>query len=126
MLGGFVAAFFMWVAWGIITAKKAPGLLLAVLSFVGSWVVADLVGAKSPVRVLLLEVIVALLLFRIANDREKKNTRWGAVPTSYPALARARIFSSAACARHPRRNWPDRVRGRSALGLSQCPRAIAS
>jgi len=41
--------------------------------------VADLVGAKSPVRVLLLEVIVALLLFRIANDREKKNTRWGAV-----------------------------------------------
>lgn len=72
MLGTFITAFFMWIAWEIITGRKALGLLLAVLSFIATWTVAHFVGADSPVQFLLLEVVVALLLFRVANQRDKR------------------------------------------------------
>lgn len=75
MLGTFITAFFMWIAWEIITGHKALGLLLAVLSFVATWMVADFVGADSPVQFLLLEVIVAFLLFRVANESERRRSR---------------------------------------------------
>lgn len=75
MLGTFITAFFMWIAWEIITGQKALGLLLAILSFVATWLVADFVGANSPVQFLLLEVVVAFVLFRVANDRERRNSR---------------------------------------------------
>ena len=72
MLGLFITAFFLWVSWEIITGRKALAILLAVGTFVASWVVADLIGAVSPLHFLVMEALVALLVFRVAKGTEDK------------------------------------------------------
>jgi hypothetical protein len=71
MLGLFFTAFFFWVSWEIITGQKALALLLAIGTFVASWLVAGLIGATSPFQFLIAEVVVAVLVFRAAKGRTK-------------------------------------------------------
>jgi hypothetical protein len=72
MLGLFFTAFFLWVSWEIITGRKALALLLAIGTFVASWLVADLVGAVSPFQFLIVEVVVAVLVFRVAKGATRR------------------------------------------------------
>jgi len=71
MLGLFFTAFFLWVSWEIITARKALALLLAIGTFIASWLVASLIGAASPYQFLFVEVVVAALVFRVAKGSGK-------------------------------------------------------
>ena len=74
MLGLFVTAFFLWVSWEIITERKALALLLAIGTFVASWLVAGLIGATSPFQRLVVEVVVAALVFRVAKGRSEPDS----------------------------------------------------
>ena len=74
MLGLFVTAFVMWVAWELITGRKALALLLAEVSFAATWMVARAVGADSPLPLLGVEALVAVLLVRVANGTKAKGT----------------------------------------------------
>ena len=71
MLGLFFTAFILWVSWEIIIGQKALALLLAIGTFVASWVVGGLIGAKSPFHFLIVEVFVAAVVFLVANDNVK-------------------------------------------------------
>lgn len=71
MLGLFLVAFFLWVSWEVITGHKALALMLAIATFVASWLVADFVGAASPHHFLVVELVVAVVVFRVA----KRNTK---------------------------------------------------
>ena len=69
MLGLFVTAFFLWVTWEIICGQKALALVLAIATFIASWLVAGLIGARSPFQFLIVEVVVAVVIFRVAKGR---------------------------------------------------------
>lgn len=71
MLGLFFIAFFLWVSWEIITGQKALALLLAIGTFVATWLVAGLVGASSAFQFLIVEAVVAVLVFRVARGNTK-------------------------------------------------------
>jgi hypothetical protein len=73
MLGLFVTAFVMWVAWELITGRKALALFLAAGAFGVTWLVARAVGAHSPLLLLGVEVVVAILLVRVANGAKAKS-----------------------------------------------------
>ena len=72
MLGTFIVAFFIWVAWELIVGNKFLALMLAIGTFVVTWFVADFIGADSPVQFLLVEAVVAAVLFRAANGGKGK------------------------------------------------------
>jgi hypothetical protein len=72
MLGLFVTAFVMWVAWELILGRKAMALLLAIATFIATWAVARSVGADTALYVLLVEAAVAALLVRVANGGKRK------------------------------------------------------
>ena len=72
MLGLFVTAFVMWVAWELIVGRKALGLLLAIATFIATWVVAQFAGADTALNLLLVEAAVAALLVRVANGGKRK------------------------------------------------------
>ncbi|MGB5201169.1 MAG: hypothetical protein WBN68_17400 [Sedimenticolaceae bacterium] len=72
MLGLFVTAFVMWVAWELIVGRKAMGLLLAIATFIATWAVAQFAGADTALYVLLVEAAVAALLVRVANGGKRK------------------------------------------------------
>lgn len=74
MLGMFIVAFFMWVAWELITGKKALALLLAIGTFVTAWLVAETVGADAPVHFFVVEAIVAAVIFRVANRGTRRES----------------------------------------------------
>lgn len=67
MLGMFILAFLLWVAWELITGRKLLALLLAIGTFVATWLVADAIGADAPVHFFVAEAIVAAVIFRVAN-----------------------------------------------------------
>lgn len=72
MLGLFVTAFVMWVAWELITGRKGMALMLAAASFAVTWLVARAVGADKPLPLLGIEVLVTILLVRVANGTRRK------------------------------------------------------
>ena len=72
MLGLFVTAFVMWVAWELIVGRKAMALLLAIATFVVTWAVAQFAGADTALYLLLVEAAVAALLVRVANGGKRK------------------------------------------------------
>ncbi len=74
MLGLFIAAFFLWVSWEMITGRKALALLLAIGTFVVSWMVAGFVGAVSPFQFLIVEVVAAVVIFRVAKTSAKSDS----------------------------------------------------
>ena len=74
MLGLFFTAFFLWVSWEIITGRKALALLLAIGTFVAGWLIAGLIGATAPFQFLIVEVIAAALIFRVAKGKSKPDT----------------------------------------------------
>ena len=67
MLGLFFTAFFLWVSWEILAGQKALALLLAIGTFVATWLLAGSIGAASPFQFLIAEVVVAALVFRVAK-----------------------------------------------------------
>jgi len=67
MLGLFFTAFFFWVSWEIITRRKALALLLAIVTFFATWLVASFIGAQKPYQFLIVELVAALVVFRVAN-----------------------------------------------------------
>ncbi|MGD8956422.1 MAG: hypothetical protein PVJ03_03750 [Chromatiaceae bacterium] len=72
MLGLFVTAFVMWVAWELIVGRKVMALLLAIATFIATWSVARFAGADTALYVLLVEAAVAALLVRVANGGKRK------------------------------------------------------
>lgn len=74
MLGLFFAAFFLWVSWEIITRRKALAILLAIGTFVSAWLVAGLIGAASPFQFLIVEAVVAVLIFRVAQRNNEPDS----------------------------------------------------
>ena len=72
MLGMFVVGFFMWVAWEIIIGNKFFALFVAIGTFVVTWQVAGFIGANAPIPFLIIEALVAAVLFRVANGKKEK------------------------------------------------------
>lgn len=69
MLGLFVTGFLMWVAWELIIGRKALALFLALASFSITWWIAGRLGWTSPGSILLIEIAVVLVLFRVGRNK---------------------------------------------------------
>ncbi|MCB1772487.1 MAG: hypothetical protein KDI88_02640 [Gammaproteobacteria bacterium] len=65
MLGLFVTGFMMWVAWELVIGRKALALFLALGSFSITWWLGARLGWTSPGAILLIEIAVVLVLFRV-------------------------------------------------------------
>jgi hypothetical protein len=67
MLGLFVTGFLMWVAWELIIGRKALALFIALASFSVAWWLGSRLGWHSPGAILLIEIAVVLILFRVGR-----------------------------------------------------------
>ena len=72
MLGMFIVGFFMWVAWELIIGNKFFALFLAIGTFIVTWQVAGFIGADAPIPFLIVEALVATVIFRVANRGKEK------------------------------------------------------